>query len=195
MRASLRIAIADDDPEMLHFLKRVLPAQGHRVVVEAQTGPDLVTRCLDERPELVITDIRMPGCDGLQAVHQISLQHPVPAILVSAHDEAEFLERACREHVHAYLVKPIKMVDLEPAIRLATRRFEEFRMLQAEADDLRQALADRTVIERAKGILMDHQSLTEQAAFDHLKQLAAESNVRIAQAAETIVRSGDPCSQ
>src|SRR5207302_1125226 len=135
-------------------LQEFLPRLGHQVVAVAQTGRELVERCRALRPDLVIADIRMPDLDGIDAAEEIYRDRPVPIILISAHHDPELIERASRNHILAYLVKPIRQGDLQPAIGIALRRFEQFQALRQEADDLRQALEDRKVIERAKGLLM-----------------------------------------
>src|SRR5262245_8140816 len=107
MTRSLRIAVADDEQDIRDYFARILPLLGHRVVVAASNGEELVTRCRDARPDLVITDIRMPELDGIDAARRLCQERPVPVILVSAH-QAELAGRAGAEHVMAYLVKPIR---------------------------------------------------------------------------------------
>ena len=97
-------------------------------------------------------------------------------ILVSAYHDADLIARAMADHVMAYLVKPIKQADLATTIALAVRRFKEFTALQQQATDLRQALEDRKVIERAKGILMKRAGLDEADAFRRLQKLASDKN-------------------
>ena len=162
MSRSLRIAVADDEPDMREYFQKILPRLGHEVVAVAENGRELVEQCRAAQPDLVITDIKMPDMDGIDAAAQIYRERPVPVILVSAYHDAEFIRRAEADHIMAYLVKPIKQADLEPAIALAMRRFEQFQALRREAADLRQALEDRKVIERAKGLLMKKAGLDEQ---------------------------------
>jgi response regulator NasT len=101
------------------------------------------------------------------------------------------IARAEADHIMAYLVKPIKQADLEPAIGLAMRRFEQFESLRREATDLRQALADRKIIERAKGILMKRAGLDEQNAFRRLQKLASEKNRKLVDIASMIVTADE----
>ena len=128
-------------------------------------GRELVEHCRTARPDLVITDIKMPDMDGIDAAAEIYAQAPIPVILVSAYHDPEFIRRAEADHILAYLVKPIKQADLEPAIGIAMRRFEQFQALRKETADLKQALEDRKVIEQAKGILMKKAGLDEPEAF------------------------------
>jgi response regulator NasT len=191
MTGPLRIAVADDEPDMRDYFAKILPRLGHRVVVVAENGVELLAHCRAARPDLVITDIKMPDMDGIDAASRIYQEQPVPVILVSAYHDAELLHRAEADHIMGYLVKPIKQADLEPVIGLALRRFEQFQELRKEAADLRQALEDRKLIERAKGILMKRVGLDEQGAFRRLQKLASEKNLKLAELARMIVTADE----
>jgi response regulator NasT len=187
MTPSLRIAVADDEPDMREYFQRLLPRLGHQVVGVAADGRQLLELCRTAQPDLVITDIKMPDMDGIDAADQIYRQRPLPIILVSAYHDADLIARAEADHVLGYLVKPIKPADLEPTIALAMRRFEQFRTLQQEAADLRQALEDRKIIERAKGILMRRGKLDEQDAFRRLQKLASDKSRKLIDIANMIL--------
>ena len=187
MTRSLKIAIADDERDMRDYFQQILPLLGHQVIAVAQTGRELVELCATARPDLVITDIKMPDMDGIDAAAQIYRQAAVPVILVSAYHDPEFIRRAEADHIMAYLVKPIKQNDLEPAIGIAMRRFEQFQALRKETSDLKQALEDRKVIEKAKGILMKKTGLDENDAFRRLQRLASDKNRKLIDIAQTIL--------
>jgi response regulator NasT len=138
MTRTLRIAVADDEPDMRDYFGRCLKRLGHEVVAVTTNGQELVVQCRALQPDLVITDIKMPELDGIDAAAQIYQDRPVPVILVSAHHEPALIERAEQDHVLAYLVKPIRQADLETAIGLVMRRFEQFmsgRQGDAPTDD------------------------------------------------------------
>jgi len=187
MKQSLRIAIAEDEPDMREYLEKTLPLLGHLVVAVAANGRELVELCRSAQPDLVITDIKMPQQDGIEAASQIFRERPVPVILLSAYHDTELIERAEADHVLAYLVKPIKQSDLAPAIALAMRRFQQFQALRKEADDLRQALEDRKFIERAKGVLMKRAGVDEGEAFRRLQKLATDRRSKLADIARWIL--------
>ena len=170
----LRIAVADDERDLRDFFREFLPPLGHTVVGTAATGAELIALCKAERPDLIITDIKMPDTDGIDAARTICRDRPAPVILVSAFHDAGLLERAEADYVMAYLVKPIKAADLAPAIGVALRRFERFQAVQQEATDLRQALEDRKVIERDKGILMKRTGMDEAEVFRRMQKLATK---------------------
>ncbi len=187
----LRIAVADDEPDMRDFFCKVLGYLGYEVVAVAANGRELVDQCRVTMPDLVITDIVMPEMDGLDALDEICHEQAIPAILVTAHNDSKFVQRAIHKRVLAYLVKPIKREDLEPAITLAMQRYKEFQALQKQTDDLRQALEDRKLIERAKGILMHRARMEEPDAFRRLQKLSSEKNRKMVEIARTIIEADE----
>ena len=182
-----QIAVADDELDMRDYFQKILPLLGHQVVAVAKTGRELVEHCRAVHPDLVITDIKMPDMDGIDAATEIYCEQPLPVILVSAYHDAQLLRRAEADHILAYLVKPIKQADLEPAIAIAMRRFEQFQALRQDAADMRQALEDRKVIERAKEIFMKKTGLDEPEAFRRLQKLASEKNRKLVEIAQMIL--------
>jgi response regulator NasT len=187
MSELLRVVIADDEPRMREFFSKAIDRLGHQVVGMAATGRELVECCGELKPDLIITDIKMAGMDGIDAAKAIYAETPVPVILVSAFHDEDFIARARENHVMAYLVKPIKDTDLIPAIGLATARFQEYQMLRQEAQDSRQALEDRKLIERAKGILMKRAGIEEPDAFRRLQKQANSRRVKLVDMAKTII--------
>lgn len=184
---SLRILIADDESIRLLSLRAQLAALGHQVVAEAVTGAEAVTLARSTQPDLAILDIKMPIMDGIEAAEQITQFRPIPIILLTAYSESQLVERAAQAHISAYLMKPVAVEDLLPAITLALTRFREFQAMRQEVADLREALEARKVIEKAKGILMRRLDLTEDEAFRRLQRQSQESNRKLAQVAEAIV--------
>lgn len=189
MNQSLRIAIAEDEPELLADLEETLLEFGHQVVAKAGTGTDLVDRCRELTPHLVITDIKMPDMDGLDAAAQICEHRPTPIVIVSAYHDQEFIDRALKEYVLAYLVKPLSDQSLKTSIALAMQRFKEFEALQKQVADVQQALEDRKVVERAKGILVKRAGLSEPDAFKRLQLLSSQKNKKMIEIARTIVEA------
>jgi response regulator NasT len=186
MTRPLRIAVAEDERNMREYLRELLPRLGHEVVA-VEDGRQLVELCRTAPPDLVLTDIRMGEVDGLAAAAEINRDAAIPVILISAHHDDELRARARQEYVMAYLVKPVKQVDLEMAIDLAMMRFEHFQAVRQEAAGLRQALEDRKLIERAKGAVMRRVGLDEQEAFRRLRRLSADQNRKLVEVARTVL--------
>jgi len=185
----LRIAVADDEPDMRMFFKELLPPLGHEVVAVAESGRRLVEQCRTARPDLVITDIRMPDMDGVEAAAEVNRHQEVPVILITAYHDVDILACAGEGHIMAYLVKPVKPIDLQAAISLAVRRFEHFQEAKQEAADLRHALEERKLIERAKGVIMKRLRVDEEDAFRRLRRVASGTNRKLAEVAREVVAS------
>ena len=93
MSPNLRIAVADDEPDMRDYFQKILPVLGHTVMSAASTGKELVDHCSRYQPDLVISDIKMPDMDGIDAATEIYRKSAVPVILVSAYHDADLIAR------------------------------------------------------------------------------------------------------
>ncbi len=183
----LRILIADDEAIRVMALRTQLRALGFEVVAEATNGREAVRLVEECEPDLAILDIKMPELDGISAARAMVARRPIPVILLTAYSEPELIERATEAGIFAYLIKPVSEADLLPAILLARARFEEFRLLQREVSDLREALEARKVIERAKGILMKRLGISEAEAFRRMQVQSQKENKRLVEIARAIV--------
>ncbi len=107
--------------------------------------------------------------------------------MVTAYGERELVARAVEAGVFGYLVKPFRETDLLPAIETARARHEELAALREEAESLAEALAARKVIERAKGLLMTKEGLSEADAFARLRKASQVSGRPLKVVAEAVV--------
>jgi response regulator NasT len=180
-----RVAVADDERDNLEFFRDLLTRLGHDVVVLAATGEELVRRCREAAPDLIITDIKMPDLDGIAAAEQLNGDRPVPVVLVTAYTEPGLLERAeAAGPVMAYLVKPVKASDLAAATRLAVARF-------GERQRALQALEERKLVERAKGALMKRLGVDEDEAYHQLSKYAHHNNLKLTEVARLVLRANE----
>jgi len=187
MTQSLRIIVADDEPLLVEEISAYLNDMGHEVVATAASGKELIEKFADLKPDLLVTDIKMPDMDGLEATKQICRTTLVPVVVVSAYHDEEYIKRATEQCIMSYLVKPISKGSLKAALSLADRRFLEFEAVFKENADLKQTLKDRKVIEKAKGLLMKRTGMEEEAAFLRLQKLAREKATRMVDIAQTII--------
>jgi AmiR/NasT family two-component response regulator len=185
--ARLRVLVAEDDALTALNLREQLESLGHQVVAEARDGQEAVQLADRMRPDAVVMDIKMPGMDGVDAAREIAARQPCPIVLLTAYDEPDLVARAAEAGVFAYMMKPADARDLEPTLRLACSRFEEFQALRGQIDDLQDALRVRKVVERAKGILMERQGLTEAEAFRRMQKRARDTNRKLGEVAEIII--------
>jgi response regulator NasT len=138
-------------------------------------------------PDVVVMDIKMPGMDGIEAAQILTQEKVAPVVLLTAYSQKELIDRAKEAGVVGYLVKPFREADLAPAIELAMARFAEFRTLEEEVDNLAEALETRKKVERAKGILMDQQGMTETEAFRKIQKMSMNTRRPMKEVAEAII--------
>ena len=184
----MRVLVAEDDPLIALGLCERLRSLGHEPIGPASDGEQAVELARASLPDLYLFDIEMPNLDGLNAAMQLAgdgLRQPV--VVVTGVDDPSLIERSIASGVSAYLTKPIDSRELEAAMALAAARHDEFQALEAEVDRAQQALEDRKLVERAKGLLMSALNLSEQDAFRRLQLTARERNLRLADVAGRIV--------
>lgn len=183
----LKVLIADDESLRVMSLKNQLEAFGLQVVGETSRGDEAVALAHQLKPDLAILDIKMPGLDGIEAAKAITAENPIPIILLTAFSESDLVSRADAAGVMAYLIKPVGDENLLPAITLAVSRGREFRALQSEVDNLKEALETRKSVERAKGILMERLGLTEAEAFKRMQRRSQDANKKLGEIAQAII--------
>lgn len=183
----LRILLAEDEAIIAMGINAILQRLGFLVAARVKNGQEAVRKVRELRPDLAILDIKMPGMDGLEAARQILAERPIPIIILTAFSERQLVAEADQIGVASYLVKPVAEEDLLPAITLAVSRFQQLQDLRAEVGDLKEALKARKVIEKAKGILMQRQGLTEEEAYRRLQKQSRDRNIPMVQLAEAIL--------
>ncbi|HIC87898.1 MAG TPA: response regulator [Anaerolineae bacterium] len=182
-----RVIIADDEALIRLDLREMLTSLGYLVVGEAGDGRSAVNLARELRPDIVIMDIKMPDMDGIEAARILTEERIAPVLLLSAYSQRDLVERAREAGVAGYLVKPFRENDLAPAIEVALSRFAEFRTLEKEVGNLKLALETRKLVDRAKGILMDRQGLTEAEAFRKIQKMSMDNRKPMKAVAEAII--------
>ena len=187
----VRILVAEDEAIIRLDLKEMLEEEGIEVVGEAADG-DAAVRLAGERdPDLVIMDIKMPGTDGLTAAEQIIERDLAGVLILTAFSGKDLVQRAAEAGAMAYLVKPFQKSDLMPAIELALARYAELTALKKETADLTERLETRKVVERAKGVLIDKEKMTEADAFRHLQKRAMNERKGMREVAQEVLAPVD----
>jgi AmiR/NasT family two-component response regulator len=184
----MNVLIAEDDPVVALGLSERVRSLGHNPIVPVGDGEQAVAEAKASLPDLYLFDIEMPTLDGLAAAVQLAGEgYRRPVVIVTGVDDPSLVERSIASGVSAYLAKPIDTRELDAALKLAAARHAEFEALEAEVGKAQQALEDRKVVERAKGLLMSALQLSEQDAFRRLQITARERNLRLAEVARRIV--------
>lgn len=180
------ILVVDDDPVVLSALAMGLASMGFQVE-KASSGEEAVYKCLQLHPTLAVLDINMPGISGIEAARQIRETSGVPVMFLSAYDEQALVDQAVAEGGLGYLVKPIRINQLVPAIHAALARAEELGKLENTRQHLTQALEGDRGVNVAMGILMERHGLRKDAAFEVLRQRARAQARKVGELAQEIV--------
>lgn len=184
----ISVVIADDEPISRMDLKELLTEGGYTVLSEVSDGFDAVEQCKLYHPDLVILDIKMPFLDGISAakiIYEEDLADTI--IMLTAYSEREFIDQAKGCGVSGYLVKPIDEKSLVPSIELALARSQELKRLRKDMEKVSERLKSRSVIEKAKGIIMQEQGMTEQEAYDYIRKLSLDKHLSMRRVAEIIL--------
>ena len=183
----MRLLIAEDETIIRLDLRELLERAGFEVCAEAHDGLEAVELARTELPDLAILDVKMPRLDGIEAAKRILDERPIPIVILTAYGQQELIARAVEAGVYGYLVKPFRETDLLPAIETARARHAELMALREEADSLAEALAARKLVERAKGLLMKKEKLSEQDAYARLRKASQISGKPIRVVAEALI--------
>ena len=182
-----RIVIAEDEAIIRLDLRETLEEEGYEVVADTGRGDTAIELVRQHLPDVSIFDIKMPGLDGLDAARVVSAEKLCPVVMLTAFSQREVIEQARDAGALAYLVKPFQKTDLVPAIELAIGRFREMMTLSGERDALGEQLELRKLLDRAKGLLIDKYSMTEQSAFDFIQKNAMSTRSKMVDVANQIL--------
>jgi response regulator NasT len=189
MSERTRVIIADDESIIRMDLREMLSNLGYLVVGEVGDGRSAVNLARKLNPDVVIMDIKFEGddFDGIDAARLLTEEKIAPVVLLTAYSQRDLVVRARDAGVVGYLVKPFREADLVPAIDIALARFGEFQAMEKQVDDLAEALETRKLVDRAKGILMDSQGLSEADAFRRIQKMSMNTRKSMKDVAEAIV--------
>jgi two-component system, response regulator PdtaR len=185
-----RVVIAEDEALIRMDLAEMLAEEGYVVVGQAADGAAAVDLAEQERPDLVILDVKMPVLDGIAAAERIAQARIAPVVILTAFSQRELVDRARDAGAMAYLVKPFTRSDLVPAIEIALSRFTELGELEREIADLGEQLAARKSVDRAKGVLQKELGLTEPEAFRWIQKTAMDLRRSMREVADGVVEHG-----
>ncbi len=186
----IRVVIAEDEAIIRLDLRETLENAGYIVMADTGRGDEAVRLVSEHKPEVVILDVKMPGMDGIQVAREIASVEDTAVVILTAFSQRELIDEAVDAGALAYLVKPYQQSDLVPAIEIARRRHKEMRDLTDQAKTLEDRLNARKIIEKAKGLLIDTSSVTEDEAFKFIQTTAMSDRKTMVEIAEKIISEG-----
>ncbi len=183
-----RVLIADDDRLVLATLASGLREAGY-TVFEACDGKTAVKLCEEQKPDIAILDIRMPGIDGIETARRMQDYVGTPFLVLSAYGDAELVEQATDHGAMGYLIKPIDVEQIGPAIEAALKRATQIRQLQDNESRLVSTLKSNQTTSTAVGVIMERHHLSREDAFDKLRNHARSQRCRLADIADELVKA------
>ena len=187
MAMSLRILIAEDEALNALALRSQVEALGHTIVGPARNGREAVELASRTPVDLALLDIRMPAMSGVEAAEEIVRHRPVPIILLTGFSEPEYVDQAVRAPVFHFLVKPVSLEDLAPAIGVAGARFKEWLEFREDAERIRRQIEERELLDQAKRVIMQARGLSEHGAYRLLQQESQRRSQPMVEIAQTIL--------
>jgi len=179
--------LVDDSHEETSPLKEGLLEAGYDVVDTAHTAAALLERVAALQPDVIIIDTDSPTRDTLEQLSFVTREHPRPIVLFTDDRANATIQAALRAGVSAYVVAGMQPERLQPILDVALARFGQERALRDELKDAQDRLAERKIIERAKGLLMEQKRVSESDAFQMMRGLAMDRNRRLVDIAQQII--------
>ncbi len=184
---NVRVLLVDDDPERADWLMTALREAGYEVVAHMDSAINLLAQVRRVKPDVIIIDSDSPDRDTLEHVCMVTRDDPRPIVMFTQDADQALMHEALKAGVHAYVVDGLSPERVRPVVNVALARFDQWQALRQELGQAQASLAERKVIERAKGILMKQRRCDEEEAYRLLRKVAMDKNQRLAQVAENIV--------
>jgi two-component system, response regulator PdtaR len=184
------VVIAEDEALIRLDLAEMLGEEGYDVVGQAGDGQRAVELVEEQRPDLVVLDVKMPKLDGISAAERIAAQRIAPVVILTAFSQRDLVERAREAGAMAYLVKPFEKRDLMPAVEMARSRFAELQQLEAEVADLTERLETRKQVDRAKAIIQETLGVSEPDAFRWIQKTAMDLRLSMRDVSQGVITHG-----
>jgi response regulator NasT len=188
---SIRILLVDTRPERGEVLKPSLRAEGLDVVACIAPDQDLLAAIRRHDPDLVLIDIDSPDRDTLESLRSAQASQPRPMVMFTQDDDGASIRRAVEAGVTAYIVDGLETRRVRPIVDAAMAQFTRYRNLEEELQRALGKLSERKVIERAKGIVMQQQGISEPEAFAAMRSLAMRKNKKLVDIAEGVIAAAE----
>lgn len=186
--AGYRIVIADDEALACMDLKEMLEEAGHEVLGTASDGVEALELVKQLKPDLAILDVKMPRLDGLQAARMIAHDDLAPVVLLTAFGDEDIIEKAKRSEVFGYVMKPAEDRTLFPAMQIAVAQFRAKMNLTQHIKELEREMAEKKIIDRAKGLLQDYYGISESEAYRKMQKTSMKRGLSLSEVAQKVVK-------
>ena len=179
--------LVEDESIVRLDIAMMLKDAGYEIIGEAGDGEKALELLHTLTPDLIIMDIKMPKLNGLKASEIITNKYNIPILLLTAYSQQEFIDKAKMSNILGYLVKPVSEQNLIPAVEIAFKQAENNALYKAKIDEMNDKLKNRKSIEKAKGLLMEKLSLSEDDAYKRIRKISMNKQVTIEKVAKQIL--------
>lgn len=186
----LNVLLIDDEPERVEALTEALHKLGHNVVCHLPNTSDLNKHVEESLPDIVIIDMDSPNRDTLESMATMSRNNPRPIVFFAEkQNDHKTMSDAINAGVSAYIADGLQPERVTAIIDTAIAHFDAHSSLKAELDKARNQLADRKIIEKAKGMLMKHQGCDEEQAYQTLRKIAMDRHQSLPVVAQNVIEA------
>jgi len=192
---ALRVLLIDDEPERASRLEALLRDQGCIVLARLSTSADLIDAVHEQEADVIVAAMNLPDCDTLEQLRHITREQPMPIAMFVTQDDGALIRQAIRAGVSAYSVDGIAPGRIRPILDAAIAQFGETQALRNELADVKNTLAERKIVEQAKGLIMQHRHCSEAEAYGDLRRMAMDRSIPLAEIARMVVSASKPLSR
>lgn len=182
-----KLMLVDSDTERAQSLQEALHAAGYEQIIRLETSAQLLTAVRTHQPDIILIDMQSPDRDTLESLNSVTRETPKPIVFFAKQSDPATTRAAISAGVSAYIVDDLPSKRLQSVLEVAIARFQEHQKLKLELEDYKARLSDRKDVDKAKGILMQHRQLTEEEAYQLLRKMAMDRNMKLGEAARNFI--------
>jgi len=183
----LQVMLVDEGAARTEMLVESLNNEGFEIAGRLSCRDDLIAGIGRFEPDVMVIDMESPDEMIFNQLVEVNAQRPTPVVFFADQGESGIIKKAVKAGVGAFIVDGLTARKIRPVIELSIERFKEIRSLQTELVETKNRLEERKLIEKAKGILMQRNNISEDTAYQSLRKLAMEQNKKLVDVARSTI--------
>lgn len=182
-----KVLLIDSNIDRSESLAQALQLLGYAPIIHLENSQLLLTAVKEHQPDIILIDMQSPDRDTLESLNHVSRETPKPIVFFAEQSDLATTRAAISAGVSAYIVNDLPSKRLQSVLEVAIARFQEHQKLREELTDYKARLQDRKDVDKAKGILMQYRQLTEEEAYQLLRKMAMDRNMKMGEAARNFI--------
>jgi len=184
---SINVMLVDDDSARAALLSQALEDHGYKVIARVSPGPSLLSKVAKVLPDMIVIDTDSPDRDILESMSLLNEHNPMPVVMFSDVEDETIIQEAIRSGVSGYIAKGMDQQRVKSIMNVAIARFREYQALKNELKQTKDELESKKMIDQAKHLLMSQKGVTEHEAYEAMRKMSMDRNIRMAEVAENII--------